>query len=124
MDDLVELPLIFELEPEKRTGRSGELAVPDPHQNRQVVLEAFMVDPDAHLGFCSLGKGVRLLNVPNLQDLERKRAPNLSVGPGRDNLDVVAKLKVAAFLGKPSQRPLVAHWGDGPKVVLDAALDL
>jgi len=124
VDNLVELPLIFELEPENCTGRSSELPMPDSHQDREVVLEALVVDPDANFGFRRLRKGVGILDGPHLQNLEGKRPPDLSVGIGRHNLDIVAKLKVAAFLRQPAQRPAFAHGGDSPKVVLGAALDL
>ena len=72
MDNLVELPFVFQLEAENSTGGRGELTVPDSHQNRQAVLETLVVDPDAHFGFRSLCKGVGILNVPNLQNLQGK----------------------------------------------------
>ena len=124
MDNLVELPLVFQPETEDSTGGSGELTVPDSHQSRQVVLKTLVVDPDAHLGFHGFGEGVGILDGSNLQDLQGKCPTHLSVGAGRDNLDVIAKLKVAAFLRQPSQRPLVAHRSHGPQVVLRAAFHL
>jgi len=58
VDNLVELPLIFELETEICTGGGSELPMPDPHQNGQAVLETPVVDPDADLGFHGLREGV------------------------------------------------------------------
>lgn len=124
VDDLVELPLVFELEAENGTGRGCELSMPDAHQNREAVLEALVVDPDANLGFHGFREGIGILDGPCLQNLQRKCPTHLSVGVGRDNLDVVAKLKVAAFLGQPAQRSTVSHGSDGPEVVLGSALDL
>ena len=99
MDNLVELPLILKPEPKDRTGGCVELPAADPHQNRQTVLKALVVDPDGNLGLRGLREGVGILDVPDMQDTEGKRATYLSIGGGRDNLDVIAKLKIAALLG-------------------------
>jgi hypothetical protein len=124
VDNLVELPLVLESEAENSACGSGELTVPDSHQNQRAVLETLVVDPDAHFSFRGLCKGVGILDVPNLQNLQGKRATHLSVGVWRNYLDIVAKLKIAALLGQPAQRPRVTHGSDGPKIVLSATFHL
>ena len=98
--------------------------MPDPHQDRQGVLEALVVNPDANLAFHGFREGIGVLDGANLEDPQGKRSTHLSVGAGRNNLDVVTKLKVAALLGQPAQRPAVSHGSDRPEVVLGSALDL
>jgi len=126
VNDLVHSPLLLvQFEAENRVGGGVELAVPDPHEDRGVVLEAIVVDPDGYFDIGQLGEGILVPDGTDLHYPDRKRAMNLRIGRANHriaDLDIVAELEITAFLGEACYRPPIAQRSDVPQVVMGATV--
>lgn len=127
MNDLVDHPLAVQFEPENRACGRVELAMPDPHEDRRVALEAAMVDSDGYFDLGQLGVGILISDRAYLEHLDGKAAVDLDVrGADRRiaDLDIVAELEIAAFRRQPGHGSPVAQGTDVPKVLAGAAVYL
>jgi hypothetical protein len=126
VNDLVHGPhVLIQFKAENRVGGRVELAVPDPHKGRRVVLEAIVVDPDDYFDIGQLGEGILVPDGAYLHYPDGKGAMNLRIGRanhGIADLDIVAELEITAFLGQAGYRPPITQGTDVPQVVMGAAV--
>jgi hypothetical protein len=127
VNHLIDLPLLIQFEAENRVYGQVELAMTDAHQDQGVGLKAAMLDLHAHFG---VGHFTPLVYVPDRAGpvhLEREGAVKLRVWH-TDNriadLDIVAKMQVAAFLSEAAHGPAIPQGRNIPQVVTGATIQL